>query len=410
MANEQSKAYNFFNEIGWYMKLEKDLNGEDPKLGIRRVYAPSVGTPAVLIPVPRAHNSDFEGSVDGDLAGEALDKDVEDLLGDDTRRHILVSNPQPVTEEGINNESIIKVIKEKCNSISGGIPLSHGLGTKICIQFFNLIERMPFFKVQKPDKNTYASDCGFLNYWLNYRIRNENTDCNLCVQNFYKEFKNFIEDISSNHMTNCHISDINENDFENMKLLYDLHNYYDKINNYLYYNSNDDDDKPCSYYIEKCISEYKKLEPKCPNNDVYFCKAFDEFKYTLRELYFVSNYSNKCEASLLKKLSELAGVSEIFSNSEESGYTINATFLGESGIGNKMKNLVISTVLSMMAVLFICLYTYKYTTFGPRLYNIIQRKIMDRKNMNNKNKNTMLHISEEHKRYSSIGEYAILYY
>ncbi|GAW82739.1 variable surface protein [Plasmodium gonderi] len=326
--------------------------------------------------------------------------------------------PQGASEKRFTEQNVT----ENCKSILIHNSLGRHLEEKICKHFFILVNQMPSVKYTYiTEKPNYAIDCVFLNYWLNYNIRENHNACDSCVQEFYEKFQVSFSDFNRNLLSQCSVSYMDKNEFENMKILYYLHYYYKRIYSYLFSDITDDT-KTCLDCINECISNYSKLKVMCNNKSTNLCKALEDFKNELASHFSVSHRSEKCDKEHLKKLTDTVGVTGIFNSSGEQSVYIDSMLSGTSVEGSTlenstyfseitidMKKLIIYIVISMFAMLLIFFYTYMNIPFGSRLRTTIRRKIIDRKHMYNKNNNSTLNISEDNGRVSNIGKYSILY-
>ncbi|GAW82746.1 variable surface protein [Plasmodium gonderi] len=296
--------------------------------------------------------------------------------------------------KGVGFPSKDDIIKN-CNIFSKSVPLNGVSSEEICKKFICLIGSMPSVTFIQPLQNIHKIDCGFLKYWLNLKLKHTSKSSSFKVEDFYKIFKNHFRDFKHDLLSKCEIKDMENDVLENMRMLYELYVYRDELYNFLTPSSTDYS-KQCSEYINGCISNLKSLKDKCTRKNSEFCEALDVLKKQLQFLIISMAPTNICDKKLLNELSNELGLTEKFSASSE--------------IGKGMSNVVISTALSLLALLFICFYTYKYTPFGTKLSNIIQGKIIDIKYGHNKNNNSTLNSSEKHRKKSNAGEYSILYY
>ncbi|KMZ91089.1 hypothetical protein PVMG_04861 [Plasmodium vivax Mauritania I] len=146
----------------------------------------------------------------------------------------------------------------------------------ICKKFKNLFNTLSSFKKNIQNSPYYNSDCRFINYWLNDKLRNDSTNDSNYVKKFYDKLK---EDKSfdTKNLLKDKIYDIDDRDLKNLRVLYNLYvslyKIIDKINN-----------KPgsqsymCSFYTNTCIEEYKEAKIFCNDESMIFCKALDEFR------------------------------------------------------------------------------------------------------------------------------------
>ncbi|KNA01613.1 hypothetical protein PVNG_06002 [Plasmodium vivax North Korean] len=169
----------------------------------------------------------------------------------------------------------------------------------ICKEFMFLYKSFRTIKAEHTkEKDIYSySDCDFMNYWLNDKLRKsvKNGD-QIDVRGFYEEIKNknqgFFSEIKNleNYMKN-----IDPKILKNMELLYDLYDYERKILNMLLNpDESKEDNNPCSFYTQNCHEKYDEAISRCYG-------IYDEFYKALKDFKNRYNYSTKQDTEDLNK-------------------------------------------------------------------------------------------------------------
>ncbi|SCA60248.1 hypothetical protein PVT01_000081200 [Plasmodium vivax] len=227
----------------------------------------------------------------------------------------------------------------------------------ICKEFIILYK---FFRDYKAtgtlEKDFYSyTDCDFLNYWLNDKLRNSVIDGDeIDVRGFYQEINNMNQALFSktkdleNYMNN-----IDAETLENMKLLYDL--YYNKrkiLNMLLGQDYTDPEKNPCSVFREDCHEKYVTAINKCYGINDEFYKALKDFKSSYNVVIGQGNKDiHNCRGSTNFLLPEYDPVLE----------------------KEEKKSILIQRSTSPLIFLLLLPMIYKFTSFGPYLQEKINR-------------------------------------
>ncbi|SBS90414.1 PIR Superfamily Protein [Plasmodium ovale curtisi] len=231
-----------------------------------------------------------------------------------------------------------------CDAFIKDIKISRTESAKSVCEKFKYFYNFLLTK-NKPKKSEYLDDNDFLflNYWLNFKLRNNNIIYKLTVEDFYEEMNyreiDFISDTFKEK-----IYEIEDADFNNMILLNDLHDNHSEI----FQNTMSIKEKTtCIEYFQKYISKYKQGIIQCPNNDTDFCKALKLFKEKY-EQNFLAKYSvsEKCIDRELIKLPQYNDVS----------------------LGDKEITVIGSILGPSFGTLFTLAFLYKFTPFGQWMH------------------------------------------
>ncbi|VUZ98063.1 PIR protein [Plasmodium vivax] len=215
---------------------------------------------------------------------------------------------------------------------------------KVCEQFYiiyNLL--LPSNGAMSASLNN--KDCGFLNYWLNDKIRNTN------VNKFYNILKEKV--IIRNHLDilNDKIYDIDNKELENIKILLNLYKNYENIYK-IRTDPKENYNVSCLKIYKECVKDYERAIINCPNTDTNFCKALDEYRKKYETLYRLENVTAKCKEN---EYLNLPGYDEVL-------------------MKIKMKNtLTITISFSLIGLILLTIYLYKFTPVGSRLRNNVNK-------------------------------------
>ncbi|SCA83554.1 hypothetical protein PVT01_000052100 [Plasmodium vivax] len=270
-----------------------------------------------------------------------------------------------------NNSAIENEIN--CNLSTTTLNFSNDTSAeKICKEFKFLYKTFHTFNVKKTkEEDIYThTDCDFLNYWLNDKLKQKVIGGTIDVNKFYKEIKSKDEEETLKYdELGKYMNNIDLEILKNMKLLYELFYYERKILNMLLNHAYAvDDKKPCSHYTDNCYKTYTAALNRCLDGYKEFCKVLKHFKnsynFSIREEIQDKNNCRKSDHFLLP---EQDPVLEI----------------------EKKEAMRIQNLTSPLIVLLVTPLIYKFTPVGP----FLQEKIKKVKNMwksPKKNKEKML--------------------
>ncbi|SBS91039.1 PIR Superfamily Protein [Plasmodium ovale curtisi] len=283
---------------------------------------------------------------------------------------------------------------KKCDNLSTIMEFSEVTHAKnICLEFKALYNSFSGYPTGGSDNNDPFSnyDCDFLNYWLNDKLREKVNNGSIKVKEFYEEIKNRDEQFfSKNKELGDYMRIIDPNILENMKILYELFHYKQKILDIMIKEDySDNGEKLCPEYLEKCYENYIKGMNKCLN-------GYDDFYMALK--FFERDYKYLIEKE-----------------KDESGYcTISENIrLPENDIVIEAKQRRIMTTKIMSApLILLCVIPllYKYTPLGPFLrtkINMIKNSWMNSDEYESELSSLPTDIEDNT---SDNGEYSIGYY
>ncbi|SBT32566.1 PIR Superfamily Protein [Plasmodium ovale wallikeri] len=237
-------------------------------------------------------------------------------------------------------------------------------------------------------------DIDFLNYWLNSRIREIDSDT-ICKEDFFKNF--MVHNRSKGKLIelNGKIHDINESELKKLDALYTLHKFYNKI-----ISSLDSKKEEVIKHANYCVKQYATVKDNCPDNRTNFCDKLNSFQQKY-EAIGLCNYN--LEKWKKEKLPSLTGENAI--SIQDCGSSANATErpsdqvsgAEDQGIGetsnNDMNNITIGAV-STIGISFISFIFYRFTSFGPWIRSRISN-----------NENILGNLGEDMNHFSPTSEY-----
>ncbi|SBT51555.1 PIR Superfamily Protein [Plasmodium ovale wallikeri] len=250
------------------------------------------------------------------------------------------------------NSSEVKKEK-KCDNLRTSMTFfKSSSATEICQEFKFLYKAFSIYSGKKTAENDPFSnyDCDFMNYWLNYKLRENVSGGSINVKDFYNEIKSKDdEDLSKNKELHDYMHIIDLDILENMKLLYKLYdnavNIKSIIDNEVYINDEqkNKEKESCSKYTKECDEKYKEAMNRCLSSNVDFYHALKYFK----DSYDIitkpsSNESNACNFREFYYFPEYDAVLE-----------------------KKANTIKISSTMCILSLALALI--YKFTPFGPFL-------------------------------------------
>ncbi|SCA60439.1 VIR protein [Plasmodium vivax] len=190
-----------------------------------------------------------------------------------------------------------------------------------------------------PDISNDDDYYNYINFLLNYYISGRNSNYTISVKDFYHALQKHDTNFDSEKKLEDKLYNINNDDFENMCILYNLYSNYNKIFK----------DKQvvcaerasCLQYSKACYREYKRGLIKCLNNNINFRKALHEFK----NMYILNNQSVSSHVFSYSDLIDLPKDDDVY-------YEI-------YGGLNNWKNIVIMIFSILVPMIGMFLYFYK---------------------------------------------------
>ncbi|SBT72586.1 hypothetical protein POWCR01_000036100 [Plasmodium ovale] len=203
----------------------------------------------------------------------------------------------------------VQEIEDTCKTFSSNVcSFENSSVENICKDFFYMYKYLHEYYYLRDFKSTLTNeDFDFLNYWLNVKLKGENSNASICIDEFNRKIKVEVENIITNKIKlekSLHV--IDHDNLENMEILYELYNTKQKIIDIMFDLNNTEDKKDlCKNYTETCYDKYMKGMNKClyGYDDFYkVLKLFErDYKYLIEE---VTDESGKCKSNDLFRLPE----------------------------------------------------------------------------------------------------------
>ncbi|KMZ76728.1 hypothetical protein PVIIG_06039 [Plasmodium vivax India VII] len=160
----------------------------------------------------------------------------------------------------------------------------------VCEQFKKLYDLLPELKSNSNSDTNYNKSSQFLNYWVNFKLREsmQNEEDSAC--DVYNYLENSITDSNGGYILLEFIYDINKDDLYNMNILYRLYKKYTDIDGILE-NTITRDKELLLSFSTACCTDYLEAKHMCSggndddNNNSQFCKQLQKFETTYEGLY-----------------------------------------------------------------------------------------------------------------------------
>ncbi|KMZ89384.1 hypothetical protein PVBG_05980 [Plasmodium vivax Brazil I] len=179
----------------------------------------------------------------------------------------------------------------------------------ICEQFKKLYVSLPELKCNPNSDPNYKKSSEFLNYWVNFKLREilQNEDDSVC--DVYNYLENRITVGTCNYLLLKFIYDINKDDFYKMNILYRLYKNYTVLDTILE-NEGDIVNRTLLSHSTACCTDYLVANYMCndgnddDSNNSPFCTQLRNFKTKYDLLYNRVIEKNPEYTKYFKKLSE----------------------------------------------------------------------------------------------------------
>ncbi|SBS92425.1 PIR Superfamily Protein [Plasmodium ovale curtisi] len=239
--------------------------------------------------------------------------------------------------------------------------------TKICTKLAFLTGSLIGRNGRTISSDSY--DFNFVNYWLNREI-NEIHSSILCKKYFYQNLMIKNKEKANLRKYGAHIYDIEEDEFEDMHKLYDMHKYYKQIHKII--SSSDSNKDDVIQQARNCVNIYKIFKEKCRENTKSYCETLKDFKQKYEKInlcnYNIAGWGKKSLPSL-EDQDALLQVCETTTNrlddrSEQHSNRIPDNAKEDSDGGAKS---ITIGVVSTLGLSFIFLILYKFTSIEQLL-------------------------------------------
>ncbi|KNA02207.1 hypothetical protein PVNG_05530 [Plasmodium vivax North Korean] len=185
-----------------------------------------------------------------------------------------------------------------------------GIAKSVCEDIVKLYKSLNNLKANSECSKDYKSDCGFFNYWVNFKIRKNTINESDSIKTIYNGIESQFMGVNGYDMNINFLWDINKNDLHKMNILYRLYKKYSDIDGILE-NSTNETKKLLLSYSTACCTDYLEANYICnggndddSNNHSQFCTHLKEFKTTYEKLYDRVNDKGDEYSNNFIKLSE----------------------------------------------------------------------------------------------------------
>ncbi|SCO69113.1 VIR protein [Plasmodium vivax] len=267
------------------------------------------------------------------------------------------------------NRSMLRESSSENNSIincdSSGIT---GRTKTVCKKFNNLIRSLCSSKsVELKNKCLNNSDYEYLNFWVNCEFNGEGFFDNTFTEDFHANMQNKIGECVSNDKLINALKLFKHEDLKKMKILDELYKSYHEMHEIII--SASDEIAKCLKPSTKCVEDYKSAIRQFQGQNNYFDNALMTFKKIYEALAYEAFRKN------ISYLSHIAKIPEDPNESKLTFYTIG---------DNRNKIILISLFGSVIAVVLVLIYFYRFTHSGNLMRARSRKK---KKKFNNQDDN-----------------------
>ncbi|CAI7722655.1 PIR protein [Plasmodium vivax] len=220
----------------------------------------------------------------------------------------------------------------------------------VCQNFNKLIRSLCSSKsAMLMNKCLNDSDYDYLNFWVNYELNGKSFIDNSSIEGEFKaNMKNEIPECVSNDKLKNALKIFIPEDLKKMKILDELYKSYHKMHELIFSTSTEEVHNFLEY-SKQSVTTYNGAIKQYRNVNVYFDNALMTFKRTYEELPSKAFSKNRSYVSCIAKIPEDPNTTEL------TFYTIG---------DNRNKIILISLFGSVIAVVLILIYFYRFTSFG----------------------------------------------
>ncbi|CAI7724078.1 PIR protein [Plasmodium vivax] len=171
------------------------------------------------------------------------------------------------------NDNNCNQYRDKCEFKGLTFDGKENVQTNICKRFKYLIYNI----LNEAHKHNYSiekADGEYLNYWLNHEIHMKKA--NICPKNFYQNMKILDPKNTLLPKLRNYMYYIEDDDVNNMYLLYHLYNNYTEMNKII--NNDIPNEETFMKYAKNCVEKYKELKANCSEETTHLSNALNIFK------------------------------------------------------------------------------------------------------------------------------------
>ncbi|CAG9485759.1 unnamed protein product [Plasmodium vivax] len=222
------------------------------------------------------------------------------------------------------------------------------------------------------NKQLNSSDYKYLNFWANFELNGKKHVDNSSIEEFGRNVESKFQECINHEELKRALRDIEEEDLKKMKTLDKLYQSYCEMNEIIFSTSEGRFEK-CLHYSSECFNEYRGAI-STDAVDKYFHSALTNFKKAYEEL------ASKAFSKDTSYVSYIAKIPENPNETELTFYTI-------GDIRNKI--ILISLFGSVIAVVLVLIYFYKFTSFGTLMRARSRKKKKKFHNQDDNMKNSL---------------------
>ncbi|VUZ99368.1 PIR protein [Plasmodium vivax] len=195
------------------------------------------------------------------------------------------------------------------------------------------------------------SDYKYLNFWANYELNGKNFIDNGSIEYYKNHMNDEINGLHCKENMKAVLGEIEEEDLKKMKILDNLYQSYNEMNELIFSNSSEEISK-CSGISTECVTQYNDAITEFGNTKDNFHNALMMFEHNYIKLHAKAVRKNKSFEKYIKKIPIEYKISELSFYSTEY---------------ETKKIIIISLLCSAFAIISILIYFYKFTPFGTRM-------------------------------------------
>ncbi|SBT73089.1 PIR protein [Plasmodium ovale] len=173
-----------------------------------------------------------------------------------------------------------------------------------CVQFKHLYDLLYTSNKGGQTAGTLDNtDCAFLNFWLNDKLRGVNNDPTICVKKFYQNLMALKDTNLKSTLLEKKLYNIEGRYLENMRKLYDLYNIKNKVSEIIVQGIQEAKSSSCSTYTKECYGKYRDAIINCLDGCFDFYTALTDFRNKYRdEFIYYTESSTSCKSKELFEL------------------------------------------------------------------------------------------------------------
>ncbi|SBT83850.1 PIR protein [Plasmodium ovale] len=238
-----------------------------------------------------------------------------------------------------------------------------------------------------------STDCAFINFWLNDKLRGINIDPSIYLNEFYKQIKIKNKEIFKDDLLDKKLYNIEKYDLENMRRLYDLYNIKSNVSEAIAEEMDNKESVSCLTYTKECFGKYRDVIINCIHGCFDFYTALTDFRNKFEE--DLSPFTEKSISCKYKELFELPDYE---------------TVLIEHKSGPFKRIITLPVLFPLLGMLFTLIFSDTLTPFRQKAFEKIKSTknmllgALERRNL------LLLYTSDNDRSIEDQEEYSISYY